>query len=148
MISKDIQILEHICRYCTKIAIVINEFGSSFDNFKNKIAFQDSISFNILQIGELINHLSKEFIDLTKNQMPWKKIISTRNRIAHAYLSIDYPMIWNSAINGIPKLNAFCNEKLKEVQSPSIETTAVGNDTSSATTTDIPSVPNRSRFKP
>jgi uncharacterized protein with HEPN domain len=116
----------------------MNKYGDSFDSFLDNDDLQDIVSFNLFQIGELSNCFSDEFKNQTKDRMPWKAIIATRNRIAHGYLSIDYQMIWRSAFNDIPELHNFCVEMLKNNQSPDVENITSASVTA-ITTTETPS---------
>lgn len=54
-------------------------------------------------IGEAANHISPE----TRMELPsveWGNIIGMRNRLIHAYTSIDYDVVWDVATNKIPVL--------------------------------------------
>ncbi len=53
----DLQRIEHIKEYCEEIANTINRYGNSFDIFDEDIDYQKSVSFSILQIGELVGKL-------------------------------------------------------------------------------------------
>jgi uncharacterized protein with HEPN domain len=68
---------------------------------------------SLMQIGENVNHLSEEFTDATKDEIPWKKIVRMRNIYAHEYDNADTEIIWNVAINDVPVLQKFCEEYLK-----------------------------------
>ena len=59
--SADIDILVHILRYCNNIRELIERFGEDIEIFKQDIAYRDSVSMNILQIGELAGRLSEEY---------------------------------------------------------------------------------------
>jgi uncharacterized protein with HEPN domain len=37
-------------------------------------------------------------------QVPWRKIIATRNRLAHAYFDIDESLVWTAATRDVPAL--------------------------------------------
>jgi len=57
----------------------------------------------IVQIGEMITHLSNEFI-ADNEHIPWKRIKSLRNVIVHGYGDLELPKIWNIATNDVPVL--------------------------------------------
>ena len=69
--NADIDILRHILKYCDNIEALIARFGSDIEVFKADLAFRDSVSMNILQIGELTGHLSDAYRSQTKDKMPW-----------------------------------------------------------------------------
>jgi uncharacterized protein with HEPN domain len=119
MKNTDIQIVEHIVKYCSLIASTINRFGDSFELFLNDFDYQQSISFSICQIGELTNHFSQNARKVFFETIPLAQIKGIRNKIVHGYLSIDLGIIWNTAIIRIPELQNFCTEILKNNQNQS-----------------------------
>lgn len=73
----------------------------------------------IFQIGELTKELDKEyknFIKETENKVPWKSIIRMRERFAHHYGDMDLEIIFNTALNDIPKLNNFIQNELGNIE--------------------------------
>lgn len=112
MQSRDKQRLEKIQEYCEDIQGTVSRFGADFDIFQREIDFQKSISFSILQIGELVGGLSEEFRTATQDRIPWKKIKGMRNIVAHDYGDIDLSIVWDVAMKGTPDLQAFCEEQL------------------------------------
>lgn len=68
------------------------------DNDKSKAAL-----FDLLQIGELANNLSKELIQEMAD-IPWNNVYNLRNRIVHGYASVDYKIIWETIKYNIPYL--------------------------------------------
>lgn len=61
MLQPDLQRLEHIRDYCDEIQKTIKRYGASFEIFDSDADYQRSVSFCILQIGELSGRLSSEF---------------------------------------------------------------------------------------
>lgn len=112
MTGKDKNILEHIIMHCSRVNEDITRFGNSYEAFVSDAAFHDSVSMNILQIGELSNKLSNEFKDSTKPRVPWKQIYDMRNRFAHGYGVMDSKIIWEVATENIPDLKKFCQSYL------------------------------------
>ena len=76
------------------------------------IDYQKSISFSLLQIGELSGKLSEEFRSRTAAQIPWGSIRGMRNWFAHNYGSMSQDVIWKSALEDIPVLLSFCEKQL------------------------------------
>lgn len=109
----NIDILRHILRYCENIETLINRFGNDITVFKKDMAYRDAVSMNILQIGELANHLSEEYRLLTKGKIPWAAIRAMRNLFAHNYGQMDVDVIWNTAAEDIPRLKNFCEEQIR-----------------------------------
>jgi uncharacterized protein with HEPN domain len=54
-------------------------------------------------IGEAANGIS---IENRKElpQIPWTKIIGTRNRLIHGYFDVDLDIVWNILVQNIPEL--------------------------------------------
>ncbi len=113
MLSPDLQRLEHIRDYCDEIQKTIARYGKSFDVFDSDPDYQRSISFCILQIGELGGRLSPEFRESTADRIQWGPIKSMRNLVAHSYGSMSRDIIWETAVTDIPVLKAFCEEQLE-----------------------------------
>ena len=105
----DLQRIQHILDYCKA-----QRYGNSFEIFDQDEDFQRSISFSILQIGELSGGLSEEYRKKTSNRVQWGPIKGMRNMVAHSYGSMDRQIIWETAIVDIPTLKQFCEEQLEE----------------------------------
>lgn len=112
MLSPDLQRLEHIRDYCDEIQRTIARYGRSFDVFDQDPDYQRSVSFCILQIGELSGRLSPEFRQATAHRIQWGPIKSMRNLVAHSYGSMSRDIIWETALTDIPVLRTFCAEQL------------------------------------
>ena len=63
MLSPDLQRIKHIRDSCKEIAKTIDRYGHSFDQYAADADYQRSVSFCILQIGELSGGLSAEYRD-------------------------------------------------------------------------------------
>lgn len=59
--SPDLQRIKHIRDYCIAIHETIERYGKSFAVYSSDADYQRSVSFSILQIGELSASLSTEF---------------------------------------------------------------------------------------
>jgi uncharacterized protein with HEPN domain len=114
MKERDIQILYHILKYCSIINNDLNKISNSEDIFFENVTFQQSVSFSLLQIGELAKHFTNEFEVENQGQIPVQQIVKMRHVIVHGYRSIDLERIWYTATTKIPELTAFCKEKLNE----------------------------------
>ena len=112
MLPRDLQRLEHICDYCRNIEETVVRFGDDFESFHSDRAYHDLICFYLLQIGELVGDLSEEMRAVSSGQMEWSAMKGMRNIVAHHYGSIRLDIVWNTVKKDIPKLKAFCEEKL------------------------------------
>lgn len=114
MDKRDITILKHMLKYCNEIEKTINRFGSEIENFKRDNDYKDSLSMKIFQIGELANHLTDEYLEMTKNEINWNAIRGMRNRFAHGYGKMDSDKIFYTAIDDIPVIKAFILKELEK----------------------------------
>ena len=117
-LDRKTTILLHIQKYCTEIEENFKFFGTQVETFKKNNIFRDSISMKIFQIGELTKELDKEykdFINKTEKEVPWKSIIRMRERFAHHYGDMNLEIIFDTALNDIPKLNEFIQKELKSI---------------------------------
>ncbi len=112
MQSPDIQRLKHIRDYCLEIEKTIARYGNDFSVFDKDVDYQRSVSFCILQIGELSGGLSEEYRRATAKRMQWGPIKGMRNLVAHNYGSMSRDIIWETATMDIPALKDFCEEQL------------------------------------
>ena len=71
MLPPDLQRLEHIRDYCDEIQKTIERYGNSFEIFDDDADYQRSVSFCILQIGELSGRLSPEYRQATASRIQW-----------------------------------------------------------------------------
>lgn len=112
--SPDLQRLEHILDYCSDICSLVNRFGDDYDIFSRDTAYQQAVSFCILQIGELANGLSDEFRRTTDESVSWKQIRGMRNVVVHNYGNISFQVLWDTVKNDLPALTQFCKRMLGE----------------------------------
>ena len=116
MLPPDLQRLEHIRDYCDEIQKTIERYGNSFEIFDDDADYQRSVSFCILQIGELSGKLSEEYRLETTKQIQWGPIKAMRNLVDHNYGSMSREIIWETAITDIPVLCEFCEQQLQAFQ--------------------------------
>lgn len=114
MLPPDLQRIAHIREYCVNIQDDLARFGSTFELFQTDLAFQRSVAFCVLQIGELSNGLSEEYRRATIRDIQWNAIRGLRNIVAHAYGSIKLDILWDTITTDIPALKEFCDEQLSK----------------------------------
>lgn len=112
MLSPDLQRISRIRDYCAEIEKTIARYGETFEQFDADADYQRSISFSILQIGELSGGLSEEYRQSTNNRIQWGPIKGMRNMVAHSYGNMSRRIIWKTAVMDIPVLKRFCEEQL------------------------------------
>jgi len=63
----------------------------------------DAVMRNLELIGEAATHIP-ETVRHNQADIPWRRVIATRNRLIHAYLGIDNDIIWSIIRDDIPQL--------------------------------------------
>ena len=62
-------------------------------------------------LGEAASRVSNE----TRHahpEIPWRRIVNTRNRLIHAYFDIDLDIVWTTATRSVPELVPMLREIL------------------------------------
>lgn len=77
--------------------------GVGYEAFQSDSMRFDAVVRNIELIGEAARQLPVEVLE-EMHEIPWTKIMSMRNILAHAYFGIDSDIVWDVAINEIPRL--------------------------------------------
>ena len=80
--------------------------GMTFDNFLDDERTQKAVSMNFVIIGENANKICEKFSDFIpeKLDLPWMEIRGLRNRIVHAYPSINWNYVWLTIQKDLPAL--------------------------------------------
>ena len=115
MLSPDMRRIKRIRDYCVEIEKTVTRYGCSFEAFDTDADYQRSVSFCILQIGELSGGLSSEYRTATADHVQWGPIKGMRNLVAHSYGSMSRDIIWETAVTDIPALKRFCEEQLAQI---------------------------------
>ena len=63
----------------------------------------DAILRNLELIGEAATHVPDE-LRARAPELPWRQVIGTRNRLAHAYLGIEPETVWLIVTVNVPRL--------------------------------------------
>jgi uncharacterized protein with HEPN domain len=79
--------------------------NSSFDEFCENRLLANGVVRSLEVIGEAAAQVSAELKDSLK-EIPWRDIVSMRNRLIHAYFDINYNVVWRTVKNDVPKLAA------------------------------------------
>src|SRR5581483_9677538 len=81
----------------------IEEFtnGMSYQTFIHDKKTVQAVVRNFEIIGEAANNLSPEFKEIHP-QIPWREIVSMRNKVLHEYFGIDEEVIWQTILEDIP----------------------------------------------
>lgn len=63
----------------------------------------DAILRNLELIGEAATHVPEQVRAMAPD-VPWRQIVATRNRVAHAYLGISADTVWSILRDDLPAL--------------------------------------------
>jgi len=118
--ERNIVILNKIIKYCAEIDEANKDFGNSIEVLKAKPTYKNAVAMCVLQIGELITHLTDDFKE-TYSSMPWRDIKRMRNIAAHHYGSFDIDLLWDTIQNDIPSLREYCNEAIQKLEQGSVK---------------------------
>lgn len=77
--------------------------GYSQEQFEQDRRTYDATLRNMELIGEAATHIPDDIRDQAQN-IPWRQLIATRNRIIHAYLGLDNDVLWSIIQTDIPQL--------------------------------------------
>lgn len=115
----DFSIIFHINQHYKDLLYDL-KFIKSFEDFTNGNEKRRAILFDFLQIGELLNQLSKEFLNDFNNKHTYDTI-NIRNRIVHGYGTVDDAIIYNTLKNDfdtfVYELNLFASKRNNSILS-------------------------------
>ncbi len=111
-----INVMYRIVIYCERITQVIQKVENDYNKFieKDNRMLRDVSAFYILQIGELVNKLPLEF-KKEHSDIPWRKIVDIRNRMAHGYDRVKPETLWSIMMEKIAAVNMECRRILFEL---------------------------------
>jgi uncharacterized protein with HEPN domain len=92
----------------------IEEFTENltYESFlKNKMAIK-AVSMNLVLIGENVKLLPPE-IKQKYSQIPWKRMKSARNLLAHEYPKVEFKELWDTSKCELPPLKPLLKEILE-----------------------------------
>ena len=115
MNGRDELLIKEIVKYAEEIRITIENNGLTAASLRENFVWKNSISMDILQIGELVGKLSDELKQLHA-EVPWRPIKAMRNIAAHHYGSFDIEILWETATEDIPQFEAFCRDLISNDQ--------------------------------
>ena len=77
--------------------------GMDQEGFITDTRTYDATLRNIELIGEAATHLPRHVRE-AHPEIEWRRIVATRNRVAHGYLGIDDDVVWDVIQTDIPDL--------------------------------------------
>ena len=104
MNRRDRTVLEKVLKEIDCLNELIKD-TKTFEEFDADEKTKRSCVMTLINIGELVNHLSKEFKESRKD-IPFHAITGLRNVAAHGYLTLNFKLIWSTAQNSIPEFKS------------------------------------------
>ena len=92
--------------------------GLTFEKFVRRGQTIDAVIRNIEILGEAVLHLPAK-VKITSKNVPWAKIVATRNKVIHEYFGVDLELIWDVVKKHIPKLKMEAEIILKKAEKAS-----------------------------
>jgi uncharacterized protein with HEPN domain len=111
--------LRDIFNACSKIEAITA--ATPEGSFLSDEVLPAAVLHHLTVIGEAMNQLSPELRE-RHTEVPWRQIVAVRHRIVHAYFDLDWQILWNAALDEIPRLRRQIGEIL-ESEFPESEVT-------------------------
>ncbi|MEO6329297.1 MAG: DUF86 domain-containing protein [Ginsengibacter sp.] len=73
------------------------------EDFYTDLMYRFSVERQLEIIGEAANNISSSLQELHAD-VPWQKIISFRNFLAHEYFGLDLELVWSIITDSLPQL--------------------------------------------
>ena len=111
--QRDKDCIQHMLKYCLDLEDILHRTDGSRERFMEDRMYQHAATMCILQLGELAKRLTADFRE-THTDIPWSLIARTRDIYVHHYGSVDFEMVWETAVHDIPMLKTFCETILNQ----------------------------------
>lgn len=107
MTAKDLRVLDYLTHIQHAIGR-IQRYTKGLDQraFLGNDMAQDAVIRNIEIIGEAANNIRKSdpgFAEQHTN-IPWAVMYAMRNRVSHAYHTIDFELVWTTIKSDLPSI--------------------------------------------
>ncbi|MCZ0862848.1 HepT-like ribonuclease domain-containing protein [Methanocorpusculum vombati] len=109
---KDITI--YLGDICEQAEILMQAVSTiSYEEYLHTPLYQNGIVRSFEIIGEAAKQIPEEY-RMQHPEIPWKKMAGLRDRLIHAYASINYRLVWEIAATEIPVLHQQIRSLLTE----------------------------------
>lgn len=103
--------LRHILDAIAQIETYLSD--KTFADFDQSRLIQDAVIRQLEIVGEASRNLSDEFRQ-RHSGIPWQQIVGLRNRLIHAYFSINLQTVWEIVKHDLPGLKTEIQKILDE----------------------------------
>lgn len=91
--------------------------GVTAEQFGEDELRQHAVSMSIVQVGEHVKKLSKQFVS-SQRDVAWKAIAGTRDWIVHDYGNLDFDEIYRSVTEEAPAIVAIVSQAIDLIGIP------------------------------
>jgi len=103
MAPADLPYLQHMLDAVERLHRYVGD--ESRERFEADEVLQDAVIRQLEILGEAASRVTPEFRDSVP-EIPWSKVIGTRHRLIHGYLSVDLEVVWHTATHHVPRLRS------------------------------------------
>ncbi len=86
--------------------------GMNFTSFTADEKTVNAVTYNFLVIGEAVK-LLPDTLTSSYPEIPWRQIAGMRDKLTHAYFSIDYELVWKTVTIVLPRFRSVIEKILK-----------------------------------
>ena len=79
--------------------------GMKFQSFIADEKTVNAVTYNLLIIGEAVELLPDAFTSAYP-EIPWRQIAGMRDKLTHAYFSVDYDLVWKTVTIVLPRFRS------------------------------------------
>ena len=112
MPQRDLPYLQHMLDAVERIRRYLE--GVNREDFEADEVLQDAVIRQLEILGEAASRVDTEYRSSTP-QIPWSKVISTRNRLIHGYLSVDMEIVFRTAAHHVPQLRSSLKQAVDDL---------------------------------
>lgn len=93
--------IQDMIEFCVKIQSYTD--GLDHEAFSADTIVYDATLHNLVLIGEATSHIPIEIRE-AHPEIQWRRIIATRNRLAHGHSKIDDDVVWDVIQTDVPRM--------------------------------------------
>ena len=112
MPQRDLPYLQHMLDAVERIRRYL--VGVALEDFEADEVLQDAVIRQLEILGEAASRVDQEYRN-SNPQIPWSKVISTRNRLIHGYFSVDMVIVYRTATHHVPQLRSSLEQAVDDL---------------------------------
>jgi uncharacterized protein with HEPN domain len=112
MPRRDLPYLQHMLDAVERIRRYLE--GVGIKDFEADEVLQDAVIRQLEILGEAASRVDPEYRSSTP-QIPRSKVIGTRNRLIHGYLSVDMEIVYRTATHHVPQLRSYLEQAVADL---------------------------------